>query len=336
MAGRSLDKLASSAADCGLSSTKSAGAVTVRCPKAGKAERPAYHPCDIEKLRLDLSAGQTKRTMLLTSQRRREPVARTVAAAYRADLTRFDLVIEALSDVKSTTQTHGRAGPAANVKANPLKIKLQAANAGQHVIKMPPHPHVAIGGDGLNVRGHGDAPVNSEIWAKPPSHARRSPWVAVWPLDDTRNSKHTLAARSCGVRKGPAKIYLAMQLVVKPSEEWKITLGVPGRHGGSRMVDRNVLARTGPNGNSVATVTTSMKKRGDTTSTATQSRIGQDHYGESYSVRQATTRPLTVTSRTLTERDSTWNSPSFEDTNKKEAGKISIERKVAGRNPRSI
>lgn len=292
----------------------------------------SYQPCDLASLRVDWTDGSNTQTATIVSMRRREPLADSVPATYRAALKSHELVIEALSDVEELVYTYGEQQPQTSEDSKHLRVTVDPTYAYVHGDAPPKHPDLRLWASDSSLNQTAADSIEANLFVPTPGLVRASRWGRLWPFGDDRKRFYFGAAYSCG--RNPTvnqpNSELAVQFLVFPNEEWKVTIGLGSAGSGSVSVDRNYADKTGVDGDQVATVVAYRRTSGSTTTTSTESYIASTDYATSYSMTEKDQGLFSTRVRTLKESDSTWGDPSFKEDESTEARKLSIEHKIGG------
>ena len=358
MSSAPVQQLASSAEQCGISSTASPAATVESCPFTSSEPPPApapppppsppppakYEYCDLTKLQLDLACGDKQGQIVLTKPRRAEKPAASVDSDYVSALSRYDLVVEALGDAQDQTTANGKVSDSKD--ARPLNVTATAEGSPTHSHFGPAHPMTALRGGSISVTTHA-APASAKIFAPSPRGGRWTTWTGIWPFGDDRVVRHEVLAESCGKLRPPQVGVrdLRMQLVVIPYEEWKISFGVTSKRSRSGAIEgeRDYMAATDGQNPSRRTATSLTFKSSKSVTGAGGKRLmaeDSDKYEffgdgtEKHTSSQKLVRTNVLAGATLETKEESekFSGPKTES---KESGvqlnKITIEKKVAGR-----
>ncbi|MCT2558147.1 hypothetical protein N0B51_04065 [Tsuneonella sp. YG55] len=343
---RPLNSVSLLAMDAGLGS-KPAGGTIAPCPdKSGSAAssggaggnkaKPLEY-CDIKMLRLALTAQDKTATITIDRNRRVEGVAPNVASAYRGLLSSYDLVIEALSDVRDETEQAGRSFVSSDCR--PLEVTATAQNSVSHTSFAPAHPHVELQTSNyMLVQSDGGAPVKATYFAPRESMIGGSAFGWLCPHSRERIREYPVWARSCGNLPIPQKpiTSLSARLVVLPYEENTIEIGAPAKVEYSKESTGMTGEKDGDSSRSVTRTTTVMKRTGNSASTTKTEAMETPSGSQRTRVTQTNTtlepHLLLTDSKSVSTIKQSWNGKKTGKKSSKDwdARKVTVKRKIGG------
>lgn len=314
---------------------KSASAASSEGTTGTKAKPLEY--CDIKMLSLALTAQDKTATITIDRNRRVEGTAPNVASAYRGLLSSYDLVIEALSDVRDETEQAGRSFISSDCR--PLAVTATAQNSVSHTSFAPAHPHIELQSSNyMLLRSDGGAPVKTTYFAPRGSMIGGSVLGWLCPHSRGRIREHPVRARSCGNLPIPQKplTSLSARLIVLPYEENTIEIGAPAKVEYSKETTGLTGEKDGDSSRTVTRTTTVMKRSGNSASSTkteameTPSGIQRTRLTQT----RTTLEPhlLSTDSRSVSTIKQSWNG---KKTNRKsskdwDARKVILKRKIGG------
>lgn len=312
--GATIKALGLSAQSTGLGSA-SFGSIVSTCPltraqlaKKGLVDDKTPKPleyCDLKQLAITLTpSGGPPVSVVINRDRTKEPVNPSlVDDAYVGELSRFDIVMEAVADIEDLHAIHFGAGAGAQGHAQPLKIKAQATNSVSHSSPSPLHPSCAVQGSAAPVETHGGAPNETALLIAR-SGGRWGQWAAIWPFS-AGAERHYVVADSCGSLPIPQRANRAFlaQIVVYPAQEIALSITGEKRFGISASNSQNFAKAEGGKGSGVwgpTTQTIKIERGGKTSSfTSVEDRNKTDYRSYKISIDGDNNTNETITETTF-------------------------------------
>lgn len=311
----------------GFSSEEQPAATIAIC--AAPRVAALYEPCDLRQIVIDLSANEVAHTVVVDRSRKRESPQERIPPSISRALREHDIVLEAVSPFRDEIVQGGDTAPTEGV--TPLSVRVEAMEVFTCGNAM--HPTAVLKGsedDGAKLYG----PTTATVWAKAPvGLVRASSWGRMWPFGEDRSIAVAVSGVTCGINPDRDPIReLSALVLVRPDDNWRITLGGMPKAGGSIGRSRTTQDRQKIGDKSeAATVYTRSRTRGGITTTSTEAYVGEMNFAQSYAVTGRTGGNAALQEvTTLTERDSTWAAPKASEQKTDVMRKIRIERTMGG------